>query len=307
MENLVELHILDGVAFFQAKEAKLKSFRSFAWEGIRSLKSMKKILTLGNVEFSIATNESVPFPLMISSHERSGTHFLINSIALNSEFTNNPLIHFDSNFLGPIVNFHSAKGIRNFFHTLAEKKCSSIIKNHFASEFFVDGIDNNLISENLKVIYIARDPFHALASYCRFINFLNMKEGPRIANLKLFIRSEPRWGMTRYQDRQYANIAERWANHVLGWYRLSLEHKNICFVTYQDIHENYIEAMGKIFEFLKIPAETEFERPDARKNTIYIPNRNQIEIGDEKTIRSEIWKLLPDHDTELLKRILKLN
>ncbi len=268
---------------------------------------MQKITNLGNVEFSIATNDSVRCPLMISSHERSGTHFLINSIALNSEFTNNPLIHFDNKFLGPIVDFHSAKGIRHFLHVLAEKKCSSIIKNHFAAEFFVDGMENNFISENLNVIYIARDPFHALASYCRFINSQYVKEGPRTDNLKLFVKSEPRWGMTRYQDRQYSNIAERWAKHVLGWHKLSLKHTNICFVTYRDLHENYIETIGNIFEFFKIPAETEFERPDAKKNTIYIPNNNQIEIGDERTIRSEIWKLLPDHDTELLKRILKLN
>ncbi len=113
--------------------------------------------------------------------------------------------------------------------------------------------------------------------------------------------------MTRYQDRQYANIAERWTNHVLGWHRLSLRHKNVCFVTYQDLHENYIETIGKIFEFLKIPAEGAFERPDAKKYTIHIPNHNQIEIGDEKIIRSEIWKLLANHDTGLLKRVLKLN
>ncbi|MDO8353555.1 MAG: sulfotransferase domain-containing protein, partial [Aestuariivirga sp.] len=240
-------------------------------------------------------------------HERSGTHFLINSIALNSEFTNNPLIHFDNNYLGTIINFHSAKSVRTFFHFLAEKKCSSIVKNHFASEFFDDGIDNNFISEKLKVVYIARDPFHALASYCRFINFLDMKEGPRIDNLKLFIKSEPRWGMTRYQDRQYASIAERWASHVLGWHRLSLKHSSVCFVTYQDLHENYIETIGKIFEFLEIPAAREFERPDAKKHTIHIPNHNQIEIGDEKIVRSEIWKLLANYDTDLLKRILKLN
>jgi hypothetical protein len=268
---------------------------------------MQKITNLGNVEFSIATNELVPLPLMISSHERSGTHFLINSIALNSEFTNNPLIHFDSNFLGPIVNFYNAKGVRNFFHVLAERKCSSIIKNHFASEFFVDGKDNNFISENLNAIYIARDPFHALASYCRFIYLQNAKEGPKIDNLKQFIKSEPRWGMTRYQDRQHPNIAERWANHVLGWHKLSLKHKNVCFVTYRDLHENYVETIGNVFEFLKIPAKTEFERPDSRKNTIHIPNHNQIETGDEKIIRSEIWKLLADYDTGLLKRILKLN
>ena len=102
-------------------------------------------------------------------------------------------------------------------------------------------------------------------------------------------------------------MAERWANHVLGWHRLSLKHKNVCFVTYRDLDENYIETIGKVLEFLKIPAETEIERPDAKRNTIYIPNHNQIEIGDEEIIRSDIWKLLPDHDTELLRRILKSN
>jgi hypothetical protein len=134
-----------------------------------------------------------------------------------------------------------------------------------------------------------------------------MKEGPRIDNLKLFIKSEPRWNMTRYQDRQYPSMAGRWANHVLGWHGLSLKYKNVCFVTYRDLHENYVETIVKIFEFLKIPTEKEFERPDSEKNTVHIPIQNQIEIGDEKIIRSEIWGLLADHDADLLKRILKLN
>ena len=268
---------------------------------------MQKIINVENKPFSMAINESVPFPLMISSHERSGTHFLINSIALNSKFTNNPLIHFDNNFLGALINFYSSKSIMNFFHFLVEKKCSSIVKNHFASEFFVDDKNDNFILEQLKIIYIARDPFYALASYCRFINFLSMKEGPRTDNLMMFIKSEPRWNMIRYQDSQYPSVAERWANHVLGWHRLSLKHKNVCFVTYRDLDENYFETIEKIFEFLQVPAERKFERPDANKNTVRIPNLNQIEIDDEKIIRSEIWKLLANHDTNLLKCILKLD
>lgn len=98
---------------------------------------MQEIISLGSVDFSIATNESVPFPLMISSHERSGTHFLINSIALNSEFTNNPLVHFDSNFLGPIVDFYSAKSIRNFFSFLAEKNAQASSKAIFHLSFLL--------------------------------------------------------------------------------------------------------------------------------------------------------------------------
>ena len=37
----------------------------------------------------------IAWQVMVSSHERSGTHFLINSIAANSDYEKAPLINFD--------------------------------------------------------------------------------------------------------------------------------------------------------------------------------------------------------------------
>ena len=54
--------------------------------------------------------------LIVSSHERSGTHFLMNSIdfAFN-HYSSKKSINFDYQKLGSFINFHSPSVLENFF------------------------------------------------------------------------------------------------------------------------------------------------------------------------------------------------
>ena len=65
------------------------------------------------VEVSIS--EEVEVPLMICSHERSGTHFLMNSISNCTSYQNIPYLDFDLHTLGSTINFFSEEDILNFY------------------------------------------------------------------------------------------------------------------------------------------------------------------------------------------------
>ena len=71
--------------------------------------------------FVESCSEKVKIPLMVCSHERSGTHFMMNSISECTEYTVSPFLNFDYMPLGSFVNFFSK-----------EKKISLVI--HFAAE-----------------------------------------------------------------------------------------------------------------------------------------------------------------------------
>ena len=75
---------------------------------------------------------------MVCSHERSGTHFLMNSLSSSTFYTVEPFLNYDYFPLGSSLNFYSKKDIFSFI-----QKCSnistntgsfcinSIIKSHF--------------------------------------------------------------------------------------------------------------------------------------------------------------------------------
>ena len=62
-------------------------------------------------ECSISISDKIDTQLMICSHERSGTHFLMNSIANSTEYTTEPFLDFDYHHLGTAVNFFSTQDL----------------------------------------------------------------------------------------------------------------------------------------------------------------------------------------------------
>ena len=60
-------------------------------------------------EINLSISNKVNFPLMVCSHERSGTHFMMNGLSTCTEYTKDPYLDFDYCTLGPIVNFFGLK------------------------------------------------------------------------------------------------------------------------------------------------------------------------------------------------------
>ncbi len=76
-------------------------------------------------------------PIIVVSHERSGTHFLMNSIARGYGYTSAPWIDLDYNQMP--INFFHPPAIAGALEKLADQRIASIVKSHHASTFF-DGI-----------------------------------------------------------------------------------------------------------------------------------------------------------------------
>ena len=68
--------------------------------------------------FNLSCLEKVCVPLMVCSHERSGTHFMMNSISKCTEYTASPFLNYDYLPLGSVVNFFSEQSIRNFLNSI---------------------------------------------------------------------------------------------------------------------------------------------------------------------------------------------
>ena len=71
--------------------------------------------TINGPGFVLSCSEKVKIPLMVCSHERSGTHFMMNSISECTEYTVNPFLNFDYMPLDSFVNFFQRKVWINFF------------------------------------------------------------------------------------------------------------------------------------------------------------------------------------------------
>ena len=65
-------------------------------------------------QYQIRVDDKIDKSIIVCSHERSGTHFLMNSISLNSEYSVDPYLNFDLAPLGDTVNFFSTQNVANF-------------------------------------------------------------------------------------------------------------------------------------------------------------------------------------------------
>lgn len=228
-------------------------------------------------EINLQYEESIKKTLIVCSHERSGTHFLMNSIAANSKYSVDPFLNFDSNFFGDMVNFYSTKGIENFFKKIISVSSnnktyylSSIVKSHHNCIYF-----NNLFNNpNFIFIYIYRNPIDTLISYWNYINYWDWHEGPKKKTIYSFIQSAPEGQMLRYQAKSYNTIFDRWASHVSSWYEQSKNTNNIIFINYENLNEFFEQSCFKIFKSIGINNQN-LVRP-AKNNYIDTPKSNII-------------------------------
>lgn len=263
------------------------------------------LVNIEKKQSQVCVNENIKKSIIVSSHERSGTHFLMNSVAINSNYTVNPYLNFDLMPLGDTVNFFSPQNVGNFINKISnirhqnkEYGLSSLIKSHHPSYVF----DNLFDKPNINFLYIYRDPKETLLSFWKFINHWDWHEGPKLNNPLNFIKAAPEGQMQRYQKKSYNSIFLRWAHHVLEWIEVSKRYQNIFVVNYNDLNSNYNSTIGKIFNFLELPINNLSKPP---KNN-YV-NTKQIEISKDnyEEFLNFIIKNLSQFPE--LKKILTLN
>ena len=222
------------------------------------------LVNINRKPYQIAVDHEPSKILVVVSHERSGTHFLMNSIAMNSPYTVDPFLNFDDETLAHEVNFHSDLSVANFFDGLAQMKVpqgklflKSIIKSHHAHDFLAPVFDR----PDVRVLYAYRNPVDTMVSLWRFLHRWDWHEGPQTATpLELACRA-PEGRLVRYQFRPASTFFDRWAQHVSGWRQVAAQHHNVMCVPYVGLRDAYDAKVRKVLEFIGHPAPAVVKPP----------------------------------------------
>jgi len=243
------------------------------------------LVDLEKKKLQFSSKVNIKKVIVVCSHERSGTHFLMNSIAYNTYYSVEPFIDFDYMQIGDIINFHKPEHVFNFIKkiTFVEKKeirygLSSLIKSHHPAYIFKHLFND----ENTIFFYIYRNPIDTLLSYWKFINHWDWHEGPRENNPINFVKSSPEGQMQRYQRKSYDSIFSRWANHVNEWVENSKKFKNIHLVNYKDLDNNYNRTLENLLKIIDLKNDKLIRPP--KKNYVMT---NQINIPESQLKKYE--------------------
>ena len=224
---------------------------------------------------------------MVCSHERSGTHFLMNSLSLSTFYTVEPFLNYDYLNLGCSLNFYSKKDIFSFI-----QKCSniyinngsfcvnSIIKSHFPIPLIGD--NSNKI---LKIAYIYRNPVDVFISFWKFLHKWDWFEGPKLNSPIELMKTKPCGQSQRYQVENYHTYFARWANHVSSAYISSKKIKNIVCINYSNLLYNYTSCIENLCKDLSLELIKETKMP--KKNN-YIKGIESLKVSED--IRAEMIK-----------------
>lgn len=186
-------------------------------------------------------NQPARLPLMVVSHERSGTHFLMNALAAEFGLSASPPVHLDRPAI--TLNFYSPGAVAAFFAKTRNRKVDSIRKSHHQLAFFAEQLED--ILAHIRIFYIYRDPRDVAHSFRHFLNALKWFEGPKLAQAGAFIRAAPAGQLLRYQYHQLPDMLDRWRVHVEGWLDAAERYPQITTVSYEELDRDYDAVLDR--------------------------------------------------------------
>jgi len=180
---------------------------------------------------------------MVVSHERSGTHFAMNTLATCFDYVSDPWIDLDRHQFN--INYYHPPTLQGLILEVAAWKAANILKSHHEFAFFA-GI-TGAFAEAITIVYVFRNPADVMASYWRFLNTWEWIEGPKTKTAFNFAIAPPMGRIMRLQFQQFDTMLDRWANHVEHWLDAASQSANIHVVKYENLEfyfENTVRALG---------------------------------------------------------------
>ncbi|MFM2420502.1 MAG: hypothetical protein RL385_5225 [Pseudomonadota bacterium] len=232
----------------------------------------------------------------VLSHERSGTHFLINTLSKNLWVPDGNYYSVPDWFGG------NRNGLRRHLRyqqsLLAQRlrpKQNGLIKSHPDRELFES------CYWKYPVVYIVRDPRDALVSFWHhqrdpsseaYIRRHNAQfSAHRFERFSDFLRA-PLSDFLKYTFSlrgDFANVAERLAKHVAGWRAAS----NALVVRYEDLKAEPERIVEMVSQHLGIPRTREVRQVGVREMSSILPRkgvvgdfRNYLTAKDEAFLRA---------------------
>lgn len=224
---------------------------------------MEAIRTL--LEFNVKQFDLERPKILVISHERSGTHFLMNSLAANFGYVSNPYMNIDRS-LG--VNFHSPVAFRDLLANFQNCSIANIFKSHHDLEFYRDFFSLNPMG--FKILYIFRDVYEVMVSYHHHLLSLPWNEGAQTKNFSDFLRCTPSGAMTRYQYHHASSMVDRWVRHVQSALdaQTAFSSDNFFMLDYADLNRAFEFTLERISKYLGLPSPNTTFRPSNRENVV---------------------------------------
>ncbi len=203
-------------------------------------------------------------PVMVVSHERSGTHFLMNALSYAYGYTAEPWIDLDVH--NRAVDLSSPGRIAASLQALADDPLLRIVKSHHAAEVF--GAELERVTQDYTVFYIHRDPAAVMTSLWRHLNGLGWDEGPKTVDPLALAQAEPIGRLRRYQARRHETMLQRWAAHVRGWLTQADMNSRIIPVRYEELDSDYEMTVATFADAVGRAPLKPFLRPPRDVNVI---------------------------------------
>lgn len=200
---------------------------------------------------------------LVVSHERSGTHFLMNSLAACYGHVAQPWINFDRPDVN--INYFHPPAISRYLLSLTKRPMANVVKSHHPAEFFGGEFTN--LTRRYAILAICRNPVSVMISLWRYLHRWQWFEGPKTFDALTLAREEPCGRMLRYQTRQYSSMLKRWAAHVDGWLTAAESQPGVVMVRYEDLDARYEELMQALSPLFGRPPAG-FARPSRQENVI---------------------------------------
>ena len=234
--------------------------------------------------------------IIVASHPRSGTHFLIDSLILNLNNVSFPVIRPSYSAIENLILPHDQEIFMQWEKWLSECEKNNLvplIKTHCLPDDILTFIKISKskeakllkkIFDNSTFIYIKRDPLNTLKSFFVFakggtVVTLNSAQN-RFKNLNfidfLFLEN-----LHKMPHRNFSNFDENLIKflsyHHLSWTKHINERGSGIIINYEDLRDKYENTINKIFTKLNFSKQ-----------------------------RSELLRPLPQNQAKILKLILRV-
>lgn len=236
-------------------------------------------------------------PVLVVSHERSGTHFTMNSVGGAFGYISSPWIDLDRHQIN--INYYYPGKIEETLQELAGLRPANTVKSHHEFSFFAELIQTAASAYHL--IYVYRHPADVLISYWRMLATLPWVAGPSSATALEFAAAAPMGHLMRYQYRQYPTMLDRWANHVSGWTAAAAKNEAIHLVRYEDLAGDYAGTVGALGARLGLtPGDL---TPPSRTEKVVTGGPVRFDPGPEAVNRAAVAKLAFARHPQLMGRL----
>jgi len=236
-------------------------------------------------------------PIMVVSHERSGTHFMMNTLAACFGYVSRPWLDIDRHQFN--INYFHPPSVQQLITRLAALRAANLIKSHHEFAFFSES--SSSFDGAIHVIYIYRNPADVMASFWRFLHSWPWVEGPKAETAADFATAPPMGQLMRYQFRQHETMLDRWANHVQHWLQASATSPQIHVVKYEDLANGYESTVRRLGNALGCEPR-QVIRP-AREQNVVQAGPVKYEPAPDADNRAAVSALASEKYPELMTRL----